>query len=122
MPAAVSAGLLGMREGGKRRVLVPPRLGWVEDGIGPPLPSFTAVRRLATHRKEPLLFEAELIKVGRTRRWGVGGFRGVCKVWGGVRDGRLVCLVQKCWEGAWLEQGGVYMHHLPSSFTAPDGF
>lgn len=53
-----------MREGGKRRVLVPPRLGWVSDGVGPPLPSFTATRRLATHRREPLLFEAELIKVG----------------------------------------------------------
>ncbi|KAI8474873.1 MAG: hypothetical protein J3K34DRAFT_517743 [Monoraphidium minutum] len=62
VPAAVAAGLLGMREGGKRRVLVPPRLGWVDDGVGPPRPDFTAVRRLATHRNEPLLFEAELVK------------------------------------------------------------
>jgi len=64
VPAAVSAALIGMREGGRRRILVPPRLGWAaDDGIGPPLPSFTATRRLATHRREPLLFEAELLKV-----------------------------------------------------------
>lgn len=59
----MSAGLLGMRQGGRRRILVPPARGWTADGIGPPLPSFTATRRLATHRREPLLFEAELVKV-----------------------------------------------------------
>jgi hypothetical protein len=66
VPAAVAIGLVGMREGGRRRILVPPRLGWAGDGgdaIGPPRPDFTAARRFAAHRREPLLFEAELLRV-----------------------------------------------------------
>jgi hypothetical protein len=63
VPRAAAAGMLGMREGGRRRVLVPPALGWTDDSIGPPRPDFTATRRLATHGREPLLFEAELVRV-----------------------------------------------------------
>ena len=63
VPAAVAAGLVGMRAGGVRRVLVPPRLGFVADDVGPPPPSFTATRRRATHKREPLLFEARLVRV-----------------------------------------------------------
>eukprot|EP00877_Chromochloris_zofingiensis_P013386 jgi/Chrzof1/8300/Cz03g05120.t1 len=63
VPRAVSSAMVGMKEGGRRRVLVPPELGWVTDRVGPPPPSFGASRRLAAHRDEALLFEVQLIKV-----------------------------------------------------------
>ncbi|GIL92722.1 hypothetical protein Vretimale_11763 [Volvox reticuliferus] len=63
LPAAATLALVGMRQGGKRRVLVPPRLGWVDDKVGPRPDTFGGQRRLAGHKDEPLLFEAELIRV-----------------------------------------------------------
>lgn len=61
--AAGTAVLPGMREGGKRRILVPPQLGWVDDTVGPRPDTFGGGRRLIGHRAETLLLEAELIKV-----------------------------------------------------------
>ncbi|PNH10675.1 Peptidyl-prolyl cis-trans isomerase FKBP16-1, chloroplastic [Tetrabaena socialis] len=66
LPAAVTPVLEGMRQGGKRRVLVPPRFGWVNDKVGPRPDTFGGQRRLAGHRDEPLLFEAELVRVRGT--------------------------------------------------------
>ncbi len=34
LPAAVTSGMVGMREGGRRRILVPPQLGWTSDKVG----------------------------------------------------------------------------------------
>ncbi|KAG2426955.1 hypothetical protein HXX76_012740 [Chlamydomonas incerta] len=63
LPAAVTPALVGMRQGGKRRILVPPRLGWVSDKVGPRPDTFGGGRRLEGHKDEPLLFEAELVRV-----------------------------------------------------------
>lgn len=63
LPAAVTSGLQGMHEGGKRRVLVPPSLGFVSDKVGPIPDTFGAQRRLISRRSQPLLFEVELVKV-----------------------------------------------------------
>ena len=49
---------------GRRRVLVPPSLGWARDEkAGPPPDTFGATRRLANNRDGPLLFEAALVRV-----------------------------------------------------------
>lgn len=60
LPAAASAAIIGLQEGGKRRILVPPQFGWVTDTIGPRPNTFGSGRRLVTHRIEPLMFEVEL--------------------------------------------------------------
>lgn len=52
-----------MREGGRRRILIPPEYGWVNDTVGPIPDTFGGRRRLAAHRDEPLLLEVELKKV-----------------------------------------------------------
>lgn len=62
VPSAVAAAMLGMRAGGRRRVLVPPG-NWTAEQTGPPRPSFGAARRWDTHRGEALLFEAQLVRV-----------------------------------------------------------
>ena len=63
LPRAVPSALVGMRKGGRRRVLVPPQLGWTDDSIRPRPITFGAKRRLVQHRDEPLLFEAEVVAV-----------------------------------------------------------
>ncbi|CAG9461710.1 unnamed protein product [Pedinophyceae sp. YPF-701] len=65
VPAAVAAAMQGMREGAVRRILVPAGpAGWDADGKVQPQPrDFGGKRRLAAHRTEALLFEAELVRV-----------------------------------------------------------
>jgi hypothetical protein len=64
IPPTVAVALDGMREGGRRRVLVPPSLGWRDSKSMSPRPdTFGAYRRLEAHKNEPLLFEAELRRV-----------------------------------------------------------
>ncbi|KAF6258872.1 hypothetical protein COO60DRAFT_1638843 [Scenedesmus sp. NREL 46B-D3] len=62
VPSAVAAAMLGMRAGGRRRMLVPPG-NWSAEQTGPPRPTFGAARRWDTHKGEALLFEAQLVRV-----------------------------------------------------------
>jgi len=66
VPTAVALGIVGMRAGGVRRVLVPPYLGWAGEG-GADLKmqpdTFGGRRRLENHKEEPLLVDIELVRV-----------------------------------------------------------
>ncbi len=57
-------GILGMKEGGKRRVLVPPELGYASGAeLQPVPPTYAAQRQILNHSKEALMFELQLVKI-----------------------------------------------------------
>lgn len=66
LPRAVPPAVVGMREGGRRRVLVPPQAGWVDGSVRPRPGTFGAGRRLENHREEPLLMEVDLVRVRKS--------------------------------------------------------
>mmetsp|Transcript_28687 Transcript_28687/g.91480 ORF Transcript_28687/g.91480 Transcript_28687/m.91480 type:complete len:142 (+) Transcript_28687:406-831(+) len=64
LPRAAPPALAGMRAGGVRRVLVPPYQGWNNASDVKLRPAdYGARRRLENHKDEPLLLEAEMVRV-----------------------------------------------------------
>lgn len=59
----LEAALDGMRVGGKRRILVPPSLGYTQPSLEPQPPGFAARRQVASNSRNPLLFEVQLLRV-----------------------------------------------------------
>ena len=57
--------IVGMKPGAKRRVLVPPQLGFTGSNaeLQPQPPTFATKRQLLNHSNEPLLFEVQLLKI-----------------------------------------------------------
>ncbi|KAJ4774197.1 Peptidylprolyl isomerase [Rhynchospora pubera] len=55
--------LVGMKVGGKRRALIPPEVGYVNENLKPVPAEFGPRRSLLSHAKEPLIFEVQLLKV-----------------------------------------------------------
>ncbi|XP_023747010.1 peptidyl-prolyl cis-trans isomerase FKBP16-1, chloroplastic [Lactuca sativa] len=55
--------IIGMKVGGKRRALIPPSVGYVNETLGPIPDEFGPRRSLLSHVKEPLIFEVQLLKV-----------------------------------------------------------
>lgn len=53
----------GMRVGGKRKISVPPELGWNTSGGFPEPQTFGGRRKMLNHINENLQFEVELIRV-----------------------------------------------------------
>ncbi|GAX77846.1 hypothetical protein CEUSTIGMA_g5288.t1 [Chlamydomonas eustigma] len=63
LPLAATPAVLGMQEGGIRRILIPPNLGWTNDKVGPRPNTFGGQRRLLGYLNEPLLLEVVLSRV-----------------------------------------------------------
>ncbi|XP_052177211.1 peptidyl-prolyl cis-trans isomerase FKBP16-1, chloroplastic isoform X5 [Diospyros lotus] len=55
--------LVGMKVGGKRRALIPPSAGYVNENLKPIPEEFGPRRSLLSHANEPLIFEVQLLKV-----------------------------------------------------------
>ncbi|XP_043710984.1 peptidyl-prolyl cis-trans isomerase FKBP16-1, chloroplastic [Telopea speciosissima] len=55
--------LLGMKVGGKRRALIPPSVGYINENLKPIPDEFGPRRSLLSHANEPLVFEVQLLKV-----------------------------------------------------------
>ncbi|KAK7301884.1 hypothetical protein RJT34_12761 [Clitoria ternatea] len=55
--------LTGMRVGGKRRALIPPSAGYVNENLKPTPEEFGPRRSLFSHAQEPLVFEVQLLKI-----------------------------------------------------------
>ncbi|KAL6604486.1 hypothetical protein ACP70R_042913 [Stipagrostis hirtigluma subsp. patula] len=55
--------LIGMKVGGKRRALIPPEVGYIDETLQPIPDEFGPRRSLLSHAKEPLVFEVQLLKV-----------------------------------------------------------
>lgn len=67
--AGLREALVGMKPGARRRILVPPSLGYEADtSLQPQPPGYAAQRQVIVHSKEPLLFEVQVLRVdgGRT--------------------------------------------------------
>ncbi|WOK99952.1 peptidyl-prolyl cis-trans isomerase FKBP16-1, chloroplastic isoform X1 [Canna indica] len=55
--------IVGMKAGGKRRALIPPNVGYVNENLKPIPEEFGPRRSLLSHSNEPLVFEVQLLKV-----------------------------------------------------------
>ncbi|KDP23637.1 hypothetical protein JCGZ_23470 [Jatropha curcas] len=55
--------LIGMKIGGKRRALIPPSVGYINETLKPIPEEFGPRRSLLSHANEPLIFEVQLLKV-----------------------------------------------------------
>ncbi|KAF3453265.1 hypothetical protein FNV43_RR03705 [Rhamnella rubrinervis] len=55
--------LIGMRVGGKRRALIPPSVGYINEDLKPIPEEFGPRRSLLSHANEPLIFEVQLLRV-----------------------------------------------------------
>ncbi|KAJ8765117.1 hypothetical protein K2173_010603 [Erythroxylum novogranatense] len=55
--------LVGMKVGGKRRALIPPSVGYVNENLKPIPDEFGHRRRILSHADEPLIFEVKLMKL-----------------------------------------------------------
>lgn len=63
LPGLVEA-IQGMKKGGRRRVLVPPEVGYLAgSGLQPAMPTFATGRQLENHKREPLVFEIEIVNI-----------------------------------------------------------
>eukprot|EP00890_Picochlorum_soloecismus_P004444 jgi/Picsp_1/4/NSC_00004-R1_fkbp-type peptidyl-prolyl cis-trans isomerase len=57
-------GLIGLKKGGKRRLLVPPSAGYLAAPDAQPLmPTFGTSRQLQNHKSEPLIVEVQLRRI-----------------------------------------------------------
>ncbi|XP_073001751.1 peptidyl-prolyl cis-trans isomerase FKBP16-1, chloroplastic [Typha latifolia] len=55
--------LVGMKVGGKRRALIPPKAGYINETLKPIPDEFGPRRSLLSHANEPLIFEVQLLKI-----------------------------------------------------------
>jgi FKBP-type peptidyl-prolyl cis-trans isomerase len=57
----------GMKEKGKRRIIVPASLGYIagaKDGLPGPIPvGYSAQRQITTRKNEPFFFEVEVTRI-----------------------------------------------------------